>query len=374
MTQQAAGTRPGEAAKEGFHSEVIGSLLRPDYVHDAMKAFDAGDISADQLSATQDRAVVEAVELQQECGLDVITDGEMRRTLWSDPLTESLAGYGHDERAAVPFKGKDETVLRPPVVTGRLGPKANLPLREYEFLRSQTRHAVKATLPSLTYASVLWEPGVSDEAYPDRDEYLEDALELTRRLVRELADAGVRYVQLDAPRYTHLVSDEGKANMQRLGLNPDTWLGDMIELDNRLMADFPEVTFGLHLCRGNHRSMWSVEGGYDPIAEQLFTTIDCDRLLLEYDTPRAGTFAPLRFVPESKSVVLGLITTKEAELEGRELLHERVEEASQYVPVERLGLSPQCGFASVHTGNLISFEEQRAKLMRLGEVAREIWA
>lgn len=374
MTQQAAGTQPGAAAGEGFHSEVIGSLLRPDYVHDAMKAFDAGDISADQLSATQDRAVVEAVELQQECGLEVITDGEMRRTLWSDPLTESLAGYGHDERAAVPFKGKDETVLRPPVVTGRLGPKANLPLREYEFLRSQTRHAVKATLPSLTYASVLWEPGVSNEAYPDRDEYLEDALELTRRLVRELADAGVRYVQLDAPRYTHLVSDEGKANMQRLGLNPDTWLGDMIELDNRLMADFPEITFGLHLCRGNHRSMWSVEGGYDPIAEQLFTTIGCDRLLLEYDTPRAGTFAPLRFVPESKSVVLGLITTKEPELEGRDLLHERVEEASQYVPVERLGLSPQCGFASVHTGNLISFEEQRAKLMRLGDVAREIWA
>lgn len=374
MTQQATRTRPGGSANESFHSEVIGSLLRPDYVHDAMKAFDAGDISADQLSATQDRAVVEAVELQQECGLDVITDGEMRRTLWSDPLTESLAGYGHDERAAVPFKGKDETVLRPPVVTGRLVPKANLPLREYEFLRSQIRHAVKATLPSLTYASVLWEPGVSDEAYPDRDEYLEDALELTRRLVRELADAGVRYVQLDAPRYTHLVSDEGKANMQRLGLNPDTWLGDMIELDNRLMADFPEITFGLHLCRGNHRSMWSVEGGYDPIAEQLFTTIDCDRLLLEYDTPRAGTFAPLRFVPESKSVVLGLITTKEPELEGRDLLRERVEEASRYVPVERLGLSPQCGFASVHTGNLISFEEQRAKLLRLGEVAREIWA
>lgn len=374
MTQQAAAARSGATAAQRAHSEVIGSLLRPEYLQRAIRSFEAGDISGDELSATQDRTVVEAVELQQECGLDVITDGEMRRTLWSDPLTESLAGYGHDERASVPFKGKDEEVLRPPAATGRLGPDTNLPLREYEFLRSRTDQPVKATLPSLTYASVLWVPGVSDGAYPDRDEYLEDALELTRRLVRELADAGVTYVQLDAPRYTHLVSDEGKANMQRLGLNPDTWLGDMIELDNRLMADFPEITFGLHLCRGNHRSMWSVEGGYDPIAEQLFTTIGCDRLLLEYDTPRAGTFAPLRFVPEDKSVVLGLITTKEPELESRDLLRERVEEASQYLPVERLGLSPQCGFASVRTGNLISFEDQRAKLARLGEVAREIWA
>lgn len=376
MRRDAEGRPSGGAANamEGVHCEVIGSLLRPEYLQEALRGFDAGKVAEDQLVAAQDRAVTEAVELQEKCGLDVITDGEMRRVLWSDPLTESLAGFGHDNRASAPFQGKEETVLRPPAVTGRLGPRTNLPLREYHFLAPRTDKAVKATLPSLSYASVLWVPGVSDGVYADRDEYLEDALELTRRLVRELVDAGVTYVQLDAPRYTHMVSAEGKANMERIGLDPDTWLGDMIELDNRLMADFPEVTFGLHLCRGNHRSMWSVEGGYDPIAEQLFTTIDCQRLLLEYDTPRAGTFAPLRFVPEDKSVVLGLITTKEPELEGADLLRSRVDEAARYVPLARLGLSPQCGFASVHAGNLITFEDQRAKLRRLGEVAREVWS
>jgi 5-methyltetrahydropteroyltriglutamate--homocysteine methyltransferase len=202
---------------------------------------------------------------------------------------------------------------------------------------------------------------------------MQDVLNLYREMVQQLIDAGARYMQLDSPRYTHLVSEEGRENLRRVGLDPATWLRQMIDYDNQLVDSFPNVTWGLHLCRGNHKSMWSVEGGYDDIAEQLFTGIHVDRLMLEYDSPRSGTFAPLRFVPDDKVVVLGLITTKEPEVEPADLLKSRVEEASQYVPIERLALSPQCGFASTLPGNLVTEDIQRAKLERLSEVARDVW-
>ncbi len=359
-----------------YRSEVIGSLLRPEYLKQALEQFEAGALSAEALSAVQDRAVREAIALQEECEIDVITDGEMRRRFWFDPLTASLAGYDPSVPAPVPFTAGQAPAAAPPrlpAVVARLAPKTNLPLREVTFLRQHTSRPYKATLPSLSYASVLWVPGVSEKAYPTREEYMQDAFRLTKNLVAELVANGVRYIQLDAPRYTHLVSETGRENFRRLGINVDTWLGEMIALDNALMADFPEVTFGLHLCRGNFRSMWSVEGGYDPIAEQLFTQIRVQRLLLEYDSPRAGTFAPLRFVPPDKTVVLGLVTTKEPQLESPELLRRRIEEAAQYVPLERLALSPQCGFAYTLEGNLITEEVQRAKLKLVSQVAKEVW-
>ena len=200
-----------------------------------------------------------------------------------------------------------------------------------------------------------------------------DALRLMTQVVREAAEGGVTHVQLDSPRYTHLVSEDGQANLRRLGLDTTTWLDEMIGYDNRLIRSVPEVTWAVHLCRGNHRSMWSVEGGYDAIAEQLFNGLEVDRILAEYDSPRAGTFEPLRFVPEDKTVVLGLITTKTPELEDEDLLKGRIEEASAFVPLERLALSPQCGFASTLPGNLVTLEDQRAKLELLGRVARDVW-
>lgn len=359
-----------------YRSEVIGSLLRPEPLKAAFERFDAGQLSAAELEAAQDRAVLDAIALQEACGIDVIADGEMRRQFWFDPLTISLAGYNPAAPAPAVFTAGDEPA-RPlpllPAVTERLGPKTNLPLRESLFLQKHTQTPFKATLPSLSYASVLWVPGISDKAYPDRDEYLQDALRLARDLVAQLVAAGVDYVQLDAPRYTHLCGPEGIENFGRLNIDISTWLGEMIALDNALMADFANTTFGLHLCRGNHRSMWSVEGGYDPIAEQLFNDLKVQRLLLEYDSPRAGTFTPLRFVPADKTVVLGLITTKEPEVETADLLKRRVNEASQYVPLDRLALSPQCGFASTLPGNLITADVQRAKLELLGQVARDVW-
>jgi 5-methyltetrahydropteroyltriglutamate--homocysteine methyltransferase len=184
---------------------------------------------------------------------------------------------------------------------------------------------------------------------------------------------GVRYIQLDSPRYTYACSEDGRDRLRALGIDPEPWLIEMIAFDNQLIAGFPGVTFGLHLCRGNHRSMWAVAGGYDPIAERLFTELKVDRLLLEYDTDRAGTFAPLRHVPADKAVVLGLVSSKEARVEAREEVLRRIEEAARYVPVERLGLSPQCGFASTLPGNALGEAAQWAKLDLIGRLAREVW-
>jgi 5-methyltetrahydropteroyltriglutamate--homocysteine methyltransferase len=260
-----------------------------------------------------------------------------------------------------------------PAVTEKLGVRKNLPLEEYRFVSATTDRPAKATLAGMTYASVLWVPGYSDKVYPDREAYMDEVIELMKQIVGETIEAGCRYFQLDSPRYTHLVSEEGQENLRNLGLDTETWLGQMIERDNQLIRAFPDVTWAVHLCRGNHRSMWSVEGGYDAIAEQLFNDLECDRIFAEYDSPRAGTFEPLRFVPKDKTVVLGLITTKEPELEDADQLKGRIEEASQYIPLERLALSPQCGFSSTLPGNLVTFDDQKAKLQLLGKVAHEVW-
>jgi 5-methyltetrahydropteroyltriglutamate--homocysteine methyltransferase len=360
-----------------WRAEVVGSLLRPQYLKDAFARFDRGDITDDELIAAQDRAALEALALQQECGVDVVTDGEVRRTIWFEPLTASLSGYNPNESAPVPFTASQGATAPPPplpVVTERLGVRQNLPLREYAFVRENTSLPTKATIAGMSYASVLWVPGLSDTAYPDRDEYMADAVRLMTGILHQAADAGVTHVQLDSPRYTHMVSEEGQANLRRVGIDTSTWLARMIAYDNQLIRSVPEVTFAVHLCRGNHRSMWSVEGGYDAIAEQLFNDLEVDRILAEYDSPRSGTFEPLRFVPEGTTVVLGLITTKEPELEDAGQLRHRIDEASTFVPLERLALSPQCGFASTMPGNLVTFDDQRAKLQLLSRVARDVWS
>jgi 5-methyltetrahydropteroyltriglutamate--homocysteine methyltransferase len=227
---------------DGYRGEVVGSLLRPAYLKQAVQQYEAGGMTAEELAAAQDRAVLEAIALQNACDLDVITDGEMRRLSWRDPLIRGLAGYGQNPQAGEPLPaGRRATNLpaRLQAVTGRLQLLANLPLQEWSFLRQHTDRPYKATLPSLTSASVLWVPGVSDRVYPDRHEYLRDALRLMREVVAQLAAGGVRYVQIDAPRYTHLLGEAGLENFRRLGIDARTWLGEMIALDNALMADSP---------------------------------------------------------------------------------------------------------------------------------------
>src|SRR5581483_3272035 len=260
-----------------------------------------------------------------------------------------------------------------PAVAGRLRLRESLLQREMRFLLAHTRTPVKATLPAMAQASALWLPGVSEGAYTTREEYVADLVEIMRGEIAALVAMGVRYVQIDSPRYTYVCSEEGRERLRALGIDPEPWLGRMIEFDNRLIDGFEGVTFGLHLCRGNHRSMWSVEGADDPIAERLFNELRVDRLLLEYDTPRAGTFAPLRLAAPDKVVVLGLVSTKEARVESRDEIVRRIEEASGYLPLERLALSPQCGFASTLPGNLLGEAEQRQKLELVARVAREVW-
>lgn len=359
-----------------YRAEVVGSLLRPDYLKDAAANFSQGRIGNEELVAAQDRAATEAIDLQESVGIDVVTDGEVRRQFWFDPLTASL-GYNYRESAPVPFKGgngvPEEAPPKLPVVTERLRLVDNLPLREYLFVRDHAHAPTKTTIPGMTYASVLWVPGKSEESYPDRDAYMSHVLELMTDVLRPVIEAGSNYIQLDSPRYTHMVSEEGRANLERVGLDVHTWLGEMIAFDNRLIAAFPDVTWAVHLCRGNHRSMWSIEGAYDSIAERLFNDLRVDRILAEYDSPRAGSFAPLRFVPAGKVVVLGLITTKQANLEDPDEIKRRIDEASGYVALESLALSPQCGFASTLPGNLVTFDDQRAKLALVADIARDVW-
>lgn len=357
-------------------AEVIGSLLRPDSVKVAMRAAAEGTLGAGDLAGAQDTAIVEAIALQADCGLDTFTDGEFRRQIFWDPIIASLDGLTTDFVSPVMFGGSgSQDDVRLPAVTGRLALRDSLLQREMRFLLAHTdNHAgAKATLPAMAQASALWLPGVSEGAYPTREEFVADLVAIMRAEIAALVALGVRYIHLDSPRYTYACSEEGRDRLRALGIDPEPWLAEMIGFDNHLIADFPGVTFGLHLCRGNHRSMWAVEGGYDPIAERLFNELRVDRFLLEYDTERAGTFEPLRFVPADRVVVLGLISSKEARVETREEILPRIEEAAQYLPIERLALSPQCGFASTLPGNLLDEEAQRRKLTLVGTLAREVW-
>jgi len=363
------------ASDGSYRAEVIGSLLRPPEVKQAMQGAAEGRIGRDELERVQDRAILDAIALQEACGLDVITDGEYRRAIFWDPVIATLDGLTLDVASPVSFGGSgSQDDVRLPAVTGKLALRDSLLQREMRFLLAHTARPTKATMPAMAQASALWLPGLSEGAYATREAYVAELVEVMRGEIGRLVQMGVRYIQLDSPRYTYVCSEAGRERLRGLGIDdPDVWLTEMIAFDNRLIEGFDDVTFGLHLCRGNHRSMWSVEGAYDPIAERLFNEIRVDRLLLEYDSPRAGTFEPLRYVPSNKVAVLGLISTKEARLESRDEILPRIEEAARFMPLDRLALSPQCGFASTLPGNLLGEHEQRQKLELVANVAREVW-
>jgi methionine synthase II (cobalamin-independent) len=356
-----------------LRAEVVGSLLRPAYLKDAVARHEAGEIGESELRTVQDRAVREGIALQEACGIEVVTDGEMRRTAWTDPLTSGFGGFGRNEQIGLfSHAGPNRSSL--PALSATVTLERNLPLEEATFARRHATRPVKPTLPSPSYASMLYVPGMSEEAYASREEFLAELLPLMRELVQGLVDADFDYIQLDCPRYSALVMAETRERMRELGIDPETQLGEMIAFDNELIDAFPDVTWAMHVCRGNHQSTWYAEGGYDPIAEHLFSELHVQRLFLEYDTPRAGTFSPLRFVAPDKAVVLGLLTTKEPDVEPDDLVIRRIEEAAQYVALERLALSTQCGFASTFPGNLVDEEAQRRKLETVGRVARAVWS
>jgi 5-methyltetrahydropteroyltriglutamate--homocysteine methyltransferase len=362
------------------HADVVGSLLRPPELLGAQKQFAAGEITAAQFKDIEDHAVDEAIALQEKSGLEIVTDGEMRRQSFQSQMTAAVSGFGEFNLDAFLWGDwHDEQGVQRKHRPRRLGAVATLKrLRylsadEFCYVKSKTNRIPKVTLPSPGLWANFWSPKYSGAVYPTLDAFLADITAIVRGEIAELTRLGAIYIQIDAPHYGLLLDPKTLTFYEKLGWNLDRWLSLGVELDNAVMQGFSDVTFGFHICRGNQGSRWLSQGGYESISRQLFRNLKAQRLLLEYDDPRSGSFEPLRDVPEDKFVVLGLITTKRPGLESMALLSRRITEASRYVSLERLGLSPQCGFASSIIGNRISVEDQQRKLELVVKTARAAW-
>ncbi len=358
-----------------YRSDVVGSLLRPPYLKDARKRQDAGELSAAEFKPIEDRAVDEAIALQLDAGLDVLTDGEMRRYAFYGHLIDSVEGYDKLGGWAIPFRDEDghELVLQRPVVVSRLKRVRPMCAEEFTYVRAKTHHPAKATLISPQQAAAYYDKDKSAGAYATIEPYLADVVSVLCAEVDELIRLGCTYIQIDSPQYAALLDPDIREGYRQRGNDPDRLLDRCIELDNAVIGNHPGITFGLHICRGNNQSKFYASGDYMPIAAKVFRETRFQRFLVEYDDARSGGFEPLKFVPEDRTVVLGLVTTKKPDLEGKDDLKRRIHEASAYVPMERLALSPQCGFASTEAGNLLTAADQEAKLRLVAETAREVW-
>jgi 5-methyltetrahydropteroyltriglutamate--homocysteine methyltransferase len=362
----------------GFHhADVIGSLLRPRYLSDAQAAAAGGQLSASEFKRIEDRAVDAAIAMQEGCGLDVVTDGELRRFSFLDHLIGDLDGFIERPGAQITFHGPGGATwdwAPPTTVAGKIGAKRMMTLEEFSYGRGRARAALKVTFVSPLVLYTAWSPEVSTAAYKDAYELFVDAAAIIRDEVRALAALGCTYVQIDSPDLGTLADPENRELRESLGMPTERTLTEGIEIINSV-ADVPGVTFGLHLCKGNNQSMWIGSGGYDYTAEAIFGRMpDIDVFLLEYDDERSGGFEPLARVPDDKAVVLGLVSSKTSDIEPAEVVESRVREAAKYVGLERLGLSTQCGFSPVSVGaNHVSEETQQRKLELVGQVARQIW-
>ena len=361
-----------------IRAEHVGSLLRTTELLRAREDYKHGSISQEQLRAKEDSAILHALDRQRQIGLDVFTDGEFRRDNWAGAMADAVEGFV-SSGSTITWRGPGggaETSTVHWVVGGRLEPQHRLAGTESAFLRRHAHGAYKVTLPAPSnFYMAGWKPGVTDAAYADRAEMTQDVARILHTEVQALVDEGVRYIQLDAPYYCVLLEDSGRDRLRAGGVDPDQALLAMIADDNAVFDGLARdsLTLALHICRGNSRSRWLTEGGYDSVAETLFSSLIVNKLLLEYDSPRAGSFAPLRFVPRDKLVVLGLVTTKEPQIEAENELCRRINDAASYLPLEQLAISPQCGFASVAAGNLLSEDDQWRKLELVVQTARHMW-
>jgi 5-methyltetrahydropteroyltriglutamate--homocysteine methyltransferase len=363
------------------HTDVVGSLLRPPELLGARKELAAGELTEAEFKRIEDRAVDEALRLQEEAGLEVVTDGEMRRLSFQSQLTEAVEGFGEWDLDAFMWgewksdEVDDLKIERPPLaVVGKLHRKRFLSAEEFTYARGRTDRVLKVTLPSPSLFANFWSPEAGNGAYARLEDFLGDVAEILREEVDELIRLGATYIQLDAPHYPLLVDPHYRDFYESRGWPADRWLELGLELDNLVIGDHPNVTFGFHLCRGNQASRWLVAGGYDWLAERIFPRVRAQRLLLEYDDERSGDFAPLSAVPDDKVIVLGLVTTKSGRRETVDELSARIREASRFVPLERLALSPQCGFATSIVGNALSVEDERAKLRTIADTATSVWS
>jgi len=357
-----------------IRSDVVGSLLRPPSLIQARESLAAGRLGPAEFKRIEDGAVDDAVALQENAGLDVITDGEQRRYAFFGHLVEALDGFDALGGWAIAFHNEagEELTFRRPVVVERLRWRRSMCAEEWSYLRARARRPCKVTLISTQQAAAYYDPERSAGAYATRDAYLADIVDFTRREVEELVRLGCTYVQIDAPQYAALLDPTLREGYRQRGSDPDKLIDACIEMDNAVIGAHPRVIFGLHVCRGNNQSMFYASGGYEPIA-RVFARARFQRFLLEYDDDRSGGFAPLSSVPDDRTVVLGLVTTKKPRLESPEELRGRILEAARLIPLERLALSPQCGFASTLAGNRITPDDQRRKLSRVAETARLVW-
>ena len=359
--------------KPPYRADQVGSLLRPPELAAARKQWKQGALAADALKEIEDRAIREAVAKQEALGLQAVTDGEFRRDWWHLDFLAQLEGVTTRENPGPKFGGTEE---QPPIatVTGKIGCSRPIMVEHFAFLKSVAQATPKFTIPS---PSMLHLRGgrnaISKEAYPDLEEFWDDVAAAYRKAIAHLAGAGCSYLQLDDTAFAYLCDPKIRETCRRNGDDPAVLPRRYADTINAALRDRPAgMTVTMHTCRGNFKSAWVAEGGYDPVAEAMFSA-DVDGFFMEFDSARAGTFAPLRALPRGKKVVLGLVTTKTGRIEDKAMLKRRIAEAAQFVPLEDLCLSPQCGFSSTHHGNALSQEEQWQKLGLIVDVAREVW-
>ncbi len=367
-----------------YHAEHVGSLLRPSWLLDARTAYEQGTLDSQALREAEDRAALEAIELQRDAGIEVFTDGETRRATWMAGFFESLGGVTPVGTPRVPWHrdGGDppveDTDFDSVAATGKVSRQGSRTSTEASFLAEHAPGQFKITMISSSMGGMLWYPGLSDTAYPSPGDLVRDLVALQVEEIESLIGQGVTWIQLDSLSYNQVFDADFRAATGLAGLPPEAILDAVISADVAVVRGAkrrnPDVTIGMHICRGNNRSAWMAQGSYEPVAERLFGEVGVDRFLLEYDTERAGGFAPLRFIRPGTTVVLGLVSSKRPQLETTDELRRRIDEAARYVPIADLALSPQCGFASTSGGNQLTVDEERRKLELVASTAAKIWA
>jgi 5-methyltetrahydropteroyltriglutamate--homocysteine methyltransferase len=368
--------------KAPFRANHVGSLLRPPELRQAREKREKGEISAAQLREVEDRCIRDAVKMQEDVGMPGITDGEFRRTLWHADFLSQIEGVkvveGLLPDSAKHFQNPDADVQRSPtqfVVTDKLRHPHGIEVDNFRFLASVTKQTAKQCIPSPSLVHFrTGRAGVDKTAYPDMADFFTDLARVYREEIAQLAVAGCTYLEIDDVNFAYLCDAKMREGAKKIGEDPDKLPALYADLINECIKDRPaNLSVCTHLCRGNFRSSWVAEGGYDPVAEVLFNALKVDGYFLEFDTPRAGNFAPLRYLPKGKKLILGLVTTKSGELEKPDDLKRRIDEAAKLVPLDQLGISPQCGFSSTVLGNKLTVNDQVAKLKLVVDVARDVW-
>ena len=360
-----------------YRADHIGSLLRPAELLQARGA----NVGGPQLRALEDKHILRAIERQKELGFKIVTDGEFRRGNFMSDFNDAVQGIDEGVAVARTWQtgacASPRPSMVPGTVVGKIKQTRRLTGHEFAFVKQHSPGHVKVTLPTANqFPAIYYKKGISDKVYPSHSAFLWDIVPVIKSEIQALVNEGAEYVQIDAPRYSYYIDPKWRSYVKNeMGLDPDQALDDAIRADNACLegAQRDGAILAIHLCRGNNRSQWYAEGGYDAIAEKLFGQLQVDTFLLEYESERAGTFEPLRFVPRGKTVVLGLVSSKLAEMESADHLAKRIDEAAKYVPLENLAISPQCGFASTMEGNLLTEDQQWQKLKLVVDTAIKVW-